>query len=146
MLAAIWFLHLTIAAQTELKGSGDKLTESSLPSPVCIVRGNALLSPVYWLLFMSFIIHITFLCGPHLKERRGLDGIYVDKYVENWLSMDSFTCADLFVWWQTEVAFVYLPAGSWLSPSMARHSGDKHQLVAHSTDTTTSSRSQQITF
>lgn len=32
-----------------------------------------------------------FLCGPYQKERRGLGGIYVDKYVENWLSMDSFT-------------------------------------------------------
>lgn len=70
-----------------------------------------------------------FLCGPHQKEGRGLEGIYVDKYVGNWLSMDSFTRADRFVWWQTEVAFVYLPAGPRLSPSMARHSGDKHQLA-----------------
>ncbi len=82
----------------------------------------------------------------HFRKRGGLDGLYVDKYVENWPSMDSFARADLFVWWQTEVALVYLPAGPRLSPSMARHSGDKHQLATHSTDTTTSSRSQQITF
>lgn len=68
------------------------------------------------------------------------------KYVENWLSMDFFAPVDLFVWWQTEVAFEYLATGPRLSPSTARHSGDKHQLAAHSTDTTTSSQSQQITF
>lgn len=60
--------------------------------------------------------------------------------------MDSFARADLFVWKQTEVAFMCLPAGPQLSPSMACHSEDKHQLAAHSTDTTTSSQSQQITF
>lgn len=90
--------------------------------------------------------HLFF--GAHIRERdkvwRGYTGMY--KYVENWISMDSFARADLFVWWQTEVAFVYLPAGPRLSPSMAHHSGDKHQLAAHSTDTTTSSQSQQITF
>lgn len=60
--------------------------------------------------------------------------------------MDSFAVADLFVWLQTEVAFMCLPAGPQLSPSMACHSGDNHQLEVHSTDTTASSRSQQITF
>lgn len=48
----------------EWRGSRDKLTEGSLPSLVSIVRGNTLLSPVYWLLFMSFIIPITFSLWP----------------------------------------------------------------------------------
>lgn len=82
-LAAMWLLHLTICAQTELKGSGDKLTEGSLPSLVSIVRGNALLSPVYWLLFTSFIMP-----SPPFVARIRLgdevwEGMHVDKYVEN---------------------------------------------------------------
>lgn len=49
--------------------------------------------------------HLFFVA--HIRKRDEVWGdIYVDKYVENWLSMDSFTRADLFVWWQTEVAFV----------------------------------------
>lgn len=130
-LAAIWlFTFNNLCPDGEWKGSGDKLTEGSLPSLVSIVGGNALLSRVYWLLFMPLIIPITSFFVAHIrKERRGPEGIYVDKYVENWLSMDLFARADLFVWRQTEVAFVCLPAEPWLSPSMARHSGDKHQLA-----------------
>lgn len=124
------FTFNNLCPDGEWKGSGDKLTEGSLPSLVSIVGGNALLYRVYWLLFMPFIIPITVFFVAHIREGdevRG--GIYVDKYVENWLSMDLFARADLFVWRQTEVAFVRLPAEPWLSPSMARHSGDKHQLA-----------------
>ena len=124
------FTFNNLCPDGEWKGSGDKLTEGSLPSLVSIVGGNALLYRVYWLLFMPFIIPITVFFVAHIREGdevRG--GIYVDKYVENWLSMDLFARADLFVWRQTEVAFVRLPAEPWLSPSMVRHSGDKHQLA-----------------
>lgn len=102
------------------------------------------------LIIPSLLAAIHVIYHPHhlffvaqIRQRRGL---CVYKYVENWLSMDSFAHADFFVWWQTEVAFLCPPAGPWLFPSMAQHSGDKHQLVAHSTDTSTSSQSQQITF
>lgn len=143
-LAAIWLLYLTVCAQSERRGSWDELTEGSLPSLVSIVRGNDLLSPVYWLLFMSFIIPITFSLR-FTSERRHLGGICVYKYANHWLGMDSLAHADLFVW-QAEVASLYPLSGPWLSTSVTRHSGDKHQPLARSTGTNTSSRSQQITF
>lgn len=110
-------------------------------------RGQFLIIPsllasihvIYLSHHLSFVPQIT-------NQEEVWRGIYVYKYVENWLTMDSFARADLFVWKQTEVAFMCLPARPQLSPSMACHSEDKHQLAAHSTDTTTSSRSQQITF
>ena len=88
-MAAIWLLHLTICVQSKLKGSGDKFTEGILPSLVSIVRGNALLFLVFWLLFMSFIIPITFSLSL-ISERETWEGwgLYVDEYIENRLSMD----------------------------------------------------------
>lgn len=89
-LAAIWLLQLTICAQTEWNGSRDKLTEGSLPSLVSIVRGNALLSPVYWLLFMPFIIPITFslwLTSERDEVWRGYMYINMSKIGSIWIPM-----------------------------------------------------------
>lgn len=130
-----------------VEGLGRQVDRGEPPITCQHCQGQCLIIPsLLASIHVIYHSHHLFFVAPHQRAGRGLEGIYVYKYVENWLRMDSFACADLFVWWQTEVAFVHLPAGPRLSPSTARHSGDKHQLAAHSTDTTTSSRSQQITF
>lgn len=125
------FLHLTICAQTESGRARETSWQRGASHHLSALSGAM---PYYPESIGSFSCHWSFPSPPSLwliseRERRGPEGIYVDKYVENWLSMDLFARADLFVWRQTEVAFVCLPAEPWLSPSMARHSGDKHQLA-----------------
>lgn len=114
-----------------VEGLGRQVDRGEPPITCQHCRGQCLIIPSLLAPFHAiYHSHHLLLCGSYQKrERRGPEGIYVDKYVENWLSMDLFARADLFVWRQTEVAFVCLPAEPWLSPSMARHSGDKHQLA-----------------
>ena len=131
-------------AQTEWKSSRDKLTEGSLPSLVSIVGGNALLSPSLLAAFhVIYHSHHLFFETHIRKVWRVYMFINMSEIGSVWIPLP--VQASLFGGRQRWLLCV-CHAGPWLSLSMARHSGDKHQLAAHSTDTTTSSRSQQITF
>lgn len=140
-LAPVWLLHLTICARTQLKGSGDKARDGGASHHLSALSGaNALLSPVYWRLFTAIHHAITRLCGPYQMGRR-----------KAWWREDA--CRQ--ICWKLDLVWIHYFAhsrlwrcrrGGGLSPSVACHSEDKHQLAAHSSDTNTSSRSQQITF
>lgn len=66
------------------------------------------------------------------------------EHAENRFSMDSVKRKNTSLFECRKLAFVKLPAGPRLFPSMACLLGDKYQLVAHSDSNT--SQSQQITF
>lgn len=145
-LAPVWLSHLTICARTQLKGSGDKARDGGASHHLSALSGaNALLSPVYWRLFTVIHQAITRLCGPYQMGRRKAwwreDACRQICRKSDLVRIHYFAHTSLFGsrLWRCR-------RGRGLSPSVACHSEDKHQLAAHSSDTNTSSRSQQITF
>lgn len=122
---AFTFSNLCRDGMEALERQADR--EGDFPSVVTIVRGNALLSPVNWLLFMSFIVPITFplWLTEGGSEGWGLEGMYAYEYVENWLGIDSFALCLVTDWG----GFCVSDSTATALSIKGRHSGDKDRLA-----------------
>lgn len=107
-LAPVWLSHSTICAQTQLKG--DKARDGRASHHLSALSGaNALLSPVYWRLFIVIHHAIARLRGPYHGQTKGLvaGGCVQTNVLKVGLGMNSLLCTHPFVWQQT----VKVPAG-----------------------------------
>lgn len=141
------FLHLTICGPDGVEGLERQADRGEPPITCRHCPGQCLIIPrllaTIHAIYQSHHLFIVTRIRESDEVWRGYMYINMSQIAPVWMPLPVQT--SLFGHRQRLLLCV-CHAGPRRSPSMACHSGDKHQLAAHSTDTSTSSQSQQITF